>query len=216
MFCSNCGNSLSENKGSFCPNCGNPTKAQTPASAAAVATTKTISIKAIIIISLSITIIAAISITAFLMLGNRTELQGTWDLVYGSTIQTIDIEGYGDSIPIRTLTFRGNYFEANAYASMLYSGQYGWLLFLLGPVMSGTPGFPEWSYGQGLPYGRVEHRVVYQNPDVYKFSHLSRSGTFSISDNTIELILNDGIIQVFTFESTQDTLIFGNHTFRRR
>lgn len=41
-------------------------------------------------------------------------------------------------------------------------------------------------------------------------------GTFSISDNVIELVFSDGTIQIFNFSHTENTLTLGGQLFIRR
>ncbi|MCL2573484.1 MAG: hypothetical protein FWE34_02905 [Defluviitaleaceae bacterium] len=143
-----------------------------------------------------------------------TVLEGAWEhQPSGGQESMVDISGYGVVSRI-SVTFIGERFYAIEYMG------HWWDRFMWGNLPnSGT----FWSnlntlmVTGGVPReDAVGVEIVVNIPEQSRWIRISTSGTFSITDDRVELVFDDGRIQVTNFTSTQNTLdILGGRYHRR-
>lgn len=150
-----------------------------------------------------ICLVAVLIVMAFTMTAcgedNTTELEGTWAFTRDGSILTLGQNWNGMEGRSRyTIEFNEDRFEVTEHNYRHWSNLVGWSNSFTFNV---------------LPDHRVESSERNQRADrgdtlYYTFSI---SGTFSIIDDSIEFVYDDGTISVVSFRSTENTLTVGEH-----
>lgn len=129
--------------------------------------------------------------------GGRTELEGTWARAVGGEVVYDERFGLYDT-PIQTVAFNGNRFTIINYFFHLHLQRH---LPASGDLFRGYE--DESGEFLGITSGGLT------------FNRFTATGTFSITDDRIEFIRENGTIQVISFSRTENTLRLGNEDFHR-
>ena len=189
MFCSNCGSSVG--KGSaFCGNCGNsiPQKSNKPL--VGIKDIQSLKVKHSSFKLLIVLTGFILLVTVVLVIINASGggIRGTWI-----------VEHSHEDFPA-TVEFRRGSFTASTYIAITP--------VIVGGGLASTHPLSHTPWNWGL-YDRDVGREfigVSGNSDVFSVIY---HGTFSITDDQIEMIFTDGTIEVFHFLQTDNTLTIG-------
>jgi len=219
MFCSSCGKRFETETKSSCSDCG---RAVNIGEAQAIMSKSTaIDVKVNKLIIFGVLIAVLMVITIFMI--NRGEgsggLSGTW-------VET----NYNPSIraPI-TIEFRGNRFTLTTFFQgddTVWVGHYRFIQSLCPIIGFGVEEFFVESLDESFPsfwLGNADSRndLSFWVREPWVIYSTIQQGTYSISDDRIELVFSDGRIRVFDFLRTENTLdlrisLFGEMHFIRR